>query len=65
VHRRHLVTGIPAILLAATTPTHAVTRKPNIDEMAAELAHALEEQHGGVWKSTVDSGQQFVIICRE
>lgn len=64
MHRRHLITGIPAIWLAAATPAHALARKPSIEDMVAELTKALEDLHGGEWKPTIDAKHDFVMICR-
>lgn len=64
MHRRHLITGIPAIWLAASAPAHAIVRKPDVDEMVSQLVKALEELHGGEWVATQDGKNEFVMICR-
>lgn len=49
MHRRHLITAVPALCLVAASPAQAVIRRPSVDELVAQLVEALQLESGAQW----------------
>lgn len=60
MHRRQLITGVPAIWIAAQAIPANAKDVHSIDDMVEALKSKLEDCHGGTWVCKRDSGLLMV-----
>lgn len=68
-NRRNVLKSLPMIAISCALPTSPqaepqYTRAP-IRAKAEELADALQNEHGGEWKVTIDALGEFVLVNRQ